>query len=142
MGAGGRPEPYPEPGEIRRTEIVIEVQDRPGALAAVGEVLGDAGVNIVAAAVFVAGGRGLIHLVVDDQDAALAALKRAEVNVTAIRDVLVVTLEDRPGQLGQFARKLAVSGINISGLYLAGQNGGDKELIVALDQDGRTRGVL
>lgn len=131
-----------EPGEIRRTEFVVEVEDRPGALASVGEVLGEARVNIVAAAVFAAGGRGLIHLVVDDSDAALAALKLAGINVRATRDVFVVTLEDRPGELGRFARKLATSGLNISALYLAGQSGGDKELIVAVDKDGRERGVL
>lgn len=132
----------PEPWEVSRTEIVVEVEDRPGALASVGEVLGEAGVNIVAAAVFVANGRGIIHLVVDDSDAAQAALKKAEVSVTTVRSVYVVTLEDRPGELGRFARSLAKSGMNISALYLAGQRGGDKELIVALDQQGKTTGVL
>lgn len=140
-GGGGAVSP-PEPWEVSRTEIVVEVEDRPGALASVGEVLGEAGVNIVAAAVFVANGRGIIHLVVDDSDAAQAALKKAEVSVTTVRSVYVVTLEDRPGELGRFARSLAKSGMNISALYLAGQRGGDKELIVALDQQGKTTGVL
>jgi hypothetical protein len=142
MAGTGRVEVVPEPGEVCRTEIVVEVADRPGALASIGEVLGAAGVNIVAAAVFVAEGRGVIHLVVDHADAAVAALKLAHVDVRATREVLVVTLEDRPGELGRFARRLAESGINISGLYLAGQRQGDKELIVALDQEGRSRGVL
>jgi hypothetical protein len=131
-----------ESGDARRTEIVVDVEDRPGALATVGELLGRARVNIVAAAVFAAGDRGVIHLVVDDSDAALAALKLSGVQVSAKRDVYVVTLEDRPGELGRFARKLADSGHNISALYLAGHSGGDKELIVALESDGRQRGIL
>jgi hypothetical protein len=133
---------FAEAAELRRTELVVEVADRPGALATVGEVLGDAGVNIVAAAVFAAGGRGVIHLVVDRSDVAVAAFRREGIEVVSMRTVLVVTLEDRPGELGRFARRLARAGINIVALYLAGQSGGDKELIVAIDEDGSTDDIL
>lgn len=121
------------PDEERRTEIIVEVLDRPGQLAKIGEVLGDAGVNIVAAAAVSCGGASRIHLVVDDESAALVALKRAEIKVARSREVLVVTLDDRPGELGRFARSLADRDLNISALYISGEHQGDKELIVAFD---------
>lgn len=125
---------FREPGEVRRTEIVIEVPDRPGILASVGEVLGDAKVNIVAAAAFTSKGKGILHLVVDESEEALAALKREKIPVAQVREVYAVSIEDRPGELGRFARRLAEQGSNISALYLAGESFGDKELIVAIEQ--------
>lgn len=125
---------FKEPGEVRRTEIVIEVPDRPGVLASIGEVLGDAKVNIVAAAAFTSKGKGILHLVVDESQAALAALKKKKVPVAKVREVYAVSIEDRPGELGRFARRLADQGSNISALYLAGERFGDKELIVAIEE--------
>jgi hypothetical protein len=129
-----RREPPPEPGELRRTELILEVENRPGVLAEVGEVLGAAEVNIVTAAVYTLGRAGRIHLIVDEADRAVSVLKRAGIEVEAIRDVMSVTLEDRPGELGRFARSLAEAGININGLYIAGERGGEKELIVSIEE--------
>jgi hypothetical protein len=39
--------------------------------------------------------------------------------VTAEREVLVKEIEDRPGTLGEVARKLANAGVNIELVYLA-----------------------
>lgn len=128
-----------ESGEVGRTEIVVEVHDKPGALADIGEILGAADVNIVTAAVFTHRGKGLIHLVVDDASSALAALKRADISVDDVRDVMSVTLEDRPGELGRYARSLADAGVNISTLYIAGERAGEKELIVAIEGAGSKR---
>jgi hypothetical protein len=114
-------------------EIVIETDDRPGIVAEIGELLGAARLNIRAAAAFADAGRGYLHFVVDDSDRALAALRVAGWKVVASREVLVVSLDDRPGELGRYARRLADAGVNISALYMAGERGGEKELIVAVD---------
>ena len=118
----------------RRTEITLEVEDRPGMLASIGEILGDAGVNIVTAAVFTIEGKGRVHLVVDDPDASMAAFKDGGFAVVDVKDVLSVTLEDRPGELGKYARSLSQSGVNITSLYIAGERAGEKELIVGIDK--------
>lgn len=114
-------------------EIVIETEDRPGVIADIGELLGEARVNITAAAAFANDGRGVFHFVVDDADRALAALRREGWTVRAAREVLAVSLDDRPGELGRYARRLAQAGINIRALYTAGERAGDRELIVAVD---------
>jgi hypothetical protein len=114
-------------------EIVVETEDRPGIIADIGELLGQARVNIHAAAAFAHGGRGYFHFVVDGADRALAALKVGGWKVRESREVLAVTIDDRPGELGRYARKLAQAGVNITALYTAGERAGDKELIVAVD---------
>ena len=115
------------------TEIIVESDDRPGVIADIGELFGQARVNITAAAAFVQDGRGYLHFVVDNADRALSALKVGGWKIRGSREVLTVSVDDRPGELGRYARRLADAGINITALYMSGERAGDKELIVAVD---------
>jgi hypothetical protein len=115
------------------TEIIVETDDRPGVIAEIGELFGQASVNIKAAAAFAHSGRGYLHFVVDNADRALSALKVGGWTVQTSREVLAVSVDDRPGELGRYARRLAEAGVNITALYTAGERAGDKELIVAVD---------
>ena len=115
------------------TEIVIKAEDRPGMMASLGELLGEAGVNITAAAAFTHDGQGFLHFVVQEADRALSALREACWQVVGVQEVLAVSLDDRPGELGRFARRLADAGVNISSLYISGGRAGDKEMVVAVD---------
>jgi hypothetical protein len=123
------------------TEIVVETEDRPGIIAEIGELFGQARVNIKAAAAFSENGRGHLHFVVDNADRALAALKVGGWNVTEKQEVLAVSVDDEPGALGRYARRLAAAGVNITALYAAGDRAGDKELIVAVDDLAAARRV-
>ncbi len=114
-------------------EITLTVPDDPGALARVGELLGAHGVNIETLTASEHDGLGLIHLVVDDGDEAAQVLVGNGFTVDGSRPVLAVTLEDRPGELGRYCRKLADSGVSISGVYVARRGGGETELIFAVD---------
>lgn len=115
------------------TEIVIETNDRPGVIAAIGELFGEKRINIRAAAAFTYEGRGFLHFVVDDADEAIAALQSAGWSVVKRREVLAVSIDDRPGELGRYARRLANAGISITALYTAGRQAGDVEVIVAVE---------
>lgn len=116
------------------TEIAIESEDRPGILADIGELLGDSDINIVAAAAFTHGGRGQLHFVVDDADRAMKVIDAAGFRISSVHEVLQVSLDDRPGELGRFSRRLAESGINIISFYTSGTGVGDKEIIMAVDK--------
>lgn len=115
------------------TEIVVETADEPGMLAGVGELFGERGVNITAGAAFTHGGRGFLHFVVDDADQGVGILKEAGYEIIQVREVLLVSLDDRPGELGRFARRLSDAGVNITSFYTGGGRAGDKELIIAVD---------
>jgi hypothetical protein len=102
-------------------DLTIILEDRPGTLADLGEALGNAGVNIDGMCGFPCEGRGEIHILVDDAAGARAALEEAGIEVGLERDVLLHEAEDRPGALGETARKLAESGVNVDLLYKATQ---------------------
>jgi hypothetical protein len=115
------------------TEVVVELEDRVGALADLGELLGGQGVDIRALAVLsVAPGKALAHLVVEPADVAVRVLREHGVELRRVREVLSVTLEDEPGELGRYCRKLADASINLEAVYLAGERNGAKELVLAV----------
>jgi hypothetical protein len=100
-------------------DLALNVESRPGVLAAVGEALGNAGVNIEGLCAVSVGGRGAVHLVVEDVEGARNALQQGGFRVDEESDVLVHDLEDRPGAAGELARKLADASVNITFAYLA-----------------------
>lgn len=114
-------------------EITVVVDDRPGILAEVGELLGTTAVNIETLCASAHDGRGVIHFVVDDGEEAAETLVQNGYKVEGSRPVLTVTLDDRPGELGRYCRRLANAGVSISSAYVAKRWGGETELIFAVD---------
>jgi hypothetical protein len=102
-------------------------------LAEMGELLGHHGVNIETLAASSHDDRSVIHLVVDDGDETAEILASNGFKVEGSRPVLTVSLDDRPGELGRYCRRLAQSGVSISSVYLVSRNGGETELIFAVD---------
>jgi hypothetical protein len=102
------------------TDLRIEADNTVGQLATLSEELGKVGVNIEGFCGAVAGGRGVLHVLVDNAGAARQALVGAGYTIAAERDALVLEgVDDRPGYLGEMARRLADNGINIEVAYLA-----------------------
>ena len=114
-------------------ELTIVVDDKPGMLAEIGEALGRSGVNIETLSAFTHEGSAVVRLVVDDEEDAAEALQIEGVKLETSRGVLLVTLEDRPGELGRYCRKLADAGVEISGAYLAKRGGGETGLIFSVN---------
>lgn len=119
-------------------DVSILLENHPGALAAMGEALGRAGVSIEGGGAWVVGGSGAAHFLFADGVAARAALERAGIKVLAVRDVVVQRLKQAvPGQLGQLTRRMAEAGINIEVLY----SDHDHQLILVVDDVERAREV-
>ncbi len=99
-------------------DLAIELEHRPGALAELGEALAGAGVSIEGGGVFAAGGVGVAHFLVEDDEAARRALDAAGIRLLAVHEVVTARLrQDLPGQLGAIARRMAGAGIDIEVQY-------------------------
>jgi hypothetical protein len=99
--------------------LTIELEDKPGVLAELGEALGGAGINIEGFCGYASGGRGTVHLLVDDAAAARGALEGTSIDVLDEREVVVLDIEDRPGALGVIARRVSAAGVSLNLAYLA-----------------------
>jgi hypothetical protein len=104
------------------TDLVIEIENEPGALARVAAAVSDAGVNLAAATCLGPGDRAELHILVPHAEAVRHALAITNVAVTREREVVVVDVEDRPGELADIARRVAKEGINLDLVYVATQN--------------------
>src|ERR1044071_8911267 len=115
------------------TDLKVILQDRRGELARLGEVAGTAGVNLQGLAAFTGQGRGIVHILVDDDclKAARWALKGARLGIADEREVLVVAVADRPGSLGELARTLAEANVNVDLAYTT--FGATVRLVIATD---------
>jgi hypothetical protein len=119
-------------------DLVIELENRPGALAEMGEALGSAGVSIEGGGVFLIDGRAVAHFLFADGVAARGALTAAGIRVIEGREVLVQRLnQSEPGQLGKITRRMADAGVNIELLY----SDHDHNLILVVDDIAAGRAV-
>ncbi|HWR14240.1 MAG TPA: hypothetical protein VN577_05405 [Terriglobales bacterium] len=119
-------------------DLAIALEDRPGTLATMGEVLGKAGISLEGGGVFVVNGSGVAHFLVHDGQKARRALEDAGIKVTAVRDVLIQRLrQDEPGQLGKLSRQMADVGVNIEVQYSDHAN----QLILVVDDMEKGRAV-
>lgn len=111
-------------------DLAIALENRPGALADMGETLGRAGVSVEGGGAWVVEGRGVAHFLFADGTAARRALERAGIQVLTERDVIVLRLkQDVPGQLGSLTRRMAEAGVNIEVMY----SDHDNQLILVVD---------
>ena len=103
-------------------DLVIDIENSPGALSQVAAAISDAGVNIAAATCVGRGERAELHILVPHAEAAKHALAISHLAVTREREVVVVDVEDSPGVLADLTRKIARAGVNLDLVYVATQN--------------------
>lgn len=103
-------------------DLVIDIENAPGALAEVAAAISDAGVNIAAATCIGPGESAELHILVPHPEAARHLLAISHLAVTREREVVVIDVEDRPGVLADLTRKIAEAGVNLDLVYVATRN--------------------
>jgi hypothetical protein len=103
-------------------DLVIEIENSPGALADVAAAISDAGVNIAAATCLGAHETAELHILVPHGGAVRHLLGISHLAVTREREVVVVEVEDKPGVLADLTRRIAGAGIDLDLVYVATRN--------------------
>ena len=111
------------------TQLVISAKSKPGVIAQVAQVLGDAKVNIKAFSAPEVIGAGKLRLLVADLDGARAALKAAKIRFTE-ETALILSLTNKPGALMEVADLLTKARINIKCGYCTPSREGKRAIVV------------
>jgi hypothetical protein len=111
------------------TQLLITEQSKPGVLAKVASVLGEAGVNIKAFSAPEVSNHGRLRVLVNDLAAARSALKAAKIHFEE-ETALVLSLENKPGALSDVAQHLKQARINIVCAYLTPSREGRRAIVV------------
>jgi hypothetical protein len=103
-------------------DLVIDIENTPGALAQVAAAISDAGVNIAGATCIGSGEHAELHILVPHAEAARHSLAISHLAVSREREVVVVDVEDRPGVLADLTRRIARAGVDLDLVYVATRN--------------------
>ena len=119
-------------------DLSIALNNRPGALAQMGDALGRAGISVEGGGVWVVNGQAVAHFLFEDGAPARSALEAAGIKVLDERDVLIQRLnQTEPGQLGKLSLSMAQAGVNIEVLY----SDHNHQLVLVVDDMEKGRAV-
>lgn len=110
-------------------QLTVTCSNRPGTLANVANVLGNAKVNIQGFLLKTSGPKGFVQLLVNNIPRAKKALDRAGFDYTE-ETVLMANIPNAPRALGRFAARLAAKGINITSGFQTILKGSRRAVVV------------
>jgi len=122
-------------------DIATVIENRPGALADMGELLGKNGINMEGLCGIPLNDKAIIHILVEDDTVARFVLEEAGFEISGVREVIVHDIgpiAGKPGTGGKIARKIGNLGVNIDLIYLAEHN----KLVIGVDDINRARIAL
>lgn len=97
-------------------QISVFVENKPGRLAQVTKAIGDAGVDIRALSIADTSDFGILRLIVNRPDEAVASLKAAEMTVS-LTDVIAVGIDDTPGSFARVVALMSDNNLSIEYMY-------------------------
>jgi len=103
-------------------QITVLTENKVGALADICTELANVGVNIKSITAQGQGDYGIIRLVTEDETTTKKVLEKQGFK-HSVSDIIIINLNDRPGEMAKVARKLSNSGVDIECLYILGREG-------------------
>jgi hypothetical protein len=115
-------------------QISVFLENTAGRLGEITRVLARADINIRAISIADTSDFGILRLIVQDCDKAVAALKDAGYT-TRVSDVLAVEIDDTPGSLAKVMALFEASKVNIEYLYASLEGKTGKAVVIFKLQD-------
>ena len=114
---------------MRAKQISVFLENKAGRLAEVAGILAEADVNIRALALADTSDFGVLRLIVNDNQKALAVLKNRGFTVGET-DVVAVEVEDKPGGLHRILNILLSAEINVEYMYAFVTQSGSNAIMI------------
>lgn len=122
-------------------QFEVLVQDKPGEVARLAEVLAKNAVNIRGISTDLGKVQPVVHVITDDEATARRVLKASGMDFRE-RDVLVISMSDKPGELAKVTRKLAKAGVNIESMFILVPKVSEVQLAVGVDARDKAQDML
>ena len=116
------------------SQVSVFLENKPGRLAPLCEVLAEAGVNILSLSLADTTQFGILRLIVQDSDTARATLEEKGWTVK-VTEIVAVEVADRPGALHEVLQVVEEAGANIEYLYGLALQRDDKAVVFFCFED-------
>lgn len=112
-------------------EIAVQVENAPGKLSAISELLGVNGIPILAVTIRTEGDSGAVHLVVPEPDRVVNILGGAGYS-PSVQEIIAAEIPLHPGGLTALLKSLRLGGVNIEYLYsfIGSHSAGDSSILL------------
>jgi hypothetical protein len=117
---------------MRLKQFEVFVKNRPGDVAWVAEILAKRAVNIMGISTDLGREDPMVRVITNDEQSAQTAFRSAGLKYNE-KEVMVVSLTDRPGELAKVTKTLARAGINIESLFILGSKSPGEMVAVGVD---------
>jgi len=101
---------------VLERQLMISVNNDVGMLAAVTSVITSTGINLLANCAYAVDNKAAFMFVTDDNNAAKKLLESHNVNVEE-EEVILLSVDNKPGVLRAVTDKMAATGINLTLMY-------------------------
>ena len=115
-------------------QLMISVSNKVGTLAEVTSVIAASGINLVAMCAYAIADMVAIMFVTEDNNEAKRLLEKRNFNV-AEEEVILLTIENKPGALQIVTEKIAEAGIDLVLIYGSVEKEGKFSRIVLISRD-------
>jgi hypothetical protein len=122
-------------------QFVIQLENHPGELAHLARALASRGIDIHHISCVGAGPLACMFVTTSNDEVTREVLHGLGHEFIEGRPILV-EVEDRPGGLADITEKLAVAGVNITGILPVGRKPGIVEMTFCVDDEARAREAL
>lgn len=118
-------------------QLMITVDNRVGALSEITEIISAEGINLLAVCAYVIDRKGFILFISNDNKKAKRLLEQKKYAVRE-EDVVLISLDNKPGALQNLCKKISDLGIDITLLYgsVSDQAKASKIVLVSEDNSG------
>jgi len=110
-------------------QISLFLENKPGHLSAICRILAEAKINIVTLSLADTQQFGIVRLIVEEWERAKTVLEKAGY-VVNVREVVAVTVADRPGGMAELLDVVGSAGVNIEYMYAFTFHHGQEAVLV------------
>ena len=115
-------------------QLVITVDNQVGTLAQISSVVASSGINLIAICAYAVDNRGVIMFVSDNNDLAKKLLQAKKYDIRE-EDVVVVSLDNKPGALQSICERISRAGIDLNLMYGSVDKAGKTSRVVFIAEN-------
>lgn len=122
---------------IMDKQLIISVHNEVGVLAKISSLISGGGINLIAVCGYTIDNRGFVVIVTEDNQKAKKILESKNYDVRE-EEVILVTLDNKPGALKEVTEKIAKVGVDLTLVYGSVVQKGKESRIVLVSEDNAT----